>query len=158
MCTILATSRQHLAEFEMSLFGECNSVFAYVSPTFHCMFFPGPPLCSWLNCVDLSNFSWSRPASPFMRSWRWWRNRRHGTDWERRTTAQKQSISSSGWPTGPWEKPSCCLSSALVKWCCSGVSSRRRKALWQPPLRTHSLDAPSERRGRTSSLTVHLQI
>lgn len=131
--------------------GKYNSVFAYVRPACHCTFCSRPLLWSWLNCVDLSNFSWSRLVSPFMRSWRWWRNRRHGTDWERHMTAQKQSISASGWPTGPSEKPSCCLSSALVKLCCSGVSSLRRKALWLPPLRTHSLDAPSEKLGRTSS-------
>lgn len=87
-------------------------------------------------CYPLASFvlvflfsSWSRLVSPSMRSWRWWLTRRHGTDWERHMTAQKQSTFWSGSPTGLSEKPPCCSSSASVKSCCLGASSLTRKAL-----------------------------
>lgn len=101
-----------------------------VQSTFYCTY--------WWISINLSVISWSRLASPFMRSWRWWLTRRHGTGWERRRIAQKQSTCWSASPTGPSEKPSCCLSSASVKSWCLGASSLTRKALWQLPLKPRS--------------------
>lgn len=128
--------------FSLKILIQCLRMSAPPSPVLP----PRLSLCFLNNCVDLSHFSWSRPASPFMRSSSLWLIRRRGTDWERRTTVSKQSISSSGWPSGPLEKPSCCLSSASAKLCYSGVSSQRRKALWQQPPRTQTPGVPPEKK------------
>lgn len=142
-----------------SLFKDCNSVFEFVSSTVLCVCFtPWLSLFFFLfNHGDLSHFSWNRPASPFIRSWMWCLNRRRGTDWERHTTASKQSISSSGWHSGPLDKLCCCFSSASARLCCSGVSLQRRKALWPPPLRALMPGVHPMKMGRSFNKITHLQ-
>lgn len=108
--------------------------------------------------AHLSHFSWSPPASLFIRSWMWCLSRRLGIDWGRHTTASKQSISSSVWHSGLLVKPSCYFSSALARSCYSGVSLQRRKALWQPPLRAPMSGVHLQKIGRGFIEITHLQL
>lgn len=125
-----------------SMFGSCTSVFAHAD---------APPFTVWpwalaiFSFKLLSIFSWSHHASLFTSWWRPWLNRRRGTGWGRPWTAPKQRTSSNVWPSGPSERPFCCLLLASDRSWCSEASSQNGKVLLRPPLRTQRHDAPPDR-------------